>query len=45
MTPLGREEMARDVVEGRLSKANAARTYGVTAKVVARLVPGRGQQL
>jgi len=30
--------MARDVVEGRLSKADAARTYGVTAKVVARWV-------
>ena len=34
LTPLRREEMARDVVEGRLSKAHAARTYGVTAKVV-----------
>lgn len=30
--------MARDVVEGRLSKAVAARTYGVTVKVVARWV-------
>lgn len=38
LTPLRREEMARDVVEGRLSKADAARTYGVTAKVVARWV-------
>jgi transposase-like protein len=38
LTPLRREEMARDVVEGRLSKAHAARTYGVTAKVVARWV-------
>ncbi len=28
--------MARAVVEGRLSKAEAARTYGVTAKVAAR---------
>ena len=38
LTPLRREEMACDVVEGRLSKADAARTYGVTAKVVARWV-------
>jgi transposase InsO family protein len=38
LTPLRREEMARDVVEGRLSKADAARTYGVTAKVVVRWV-------
>jgi transposase InsO family protein len=38
LTPLRREEMARDVVEGRLSKAHAALTYGVTAKVVARWV-------
>ena len=38
LTPLRREEMARDVIEGRLSKAHAARTYGVTAKVVARWV-------
>jgi transposase InsO family protein len=38
LTPLRREEMARDVVEGRLSKAHAARTYGVTGKVVARWV-------
>jgi len=38
LTPVRREEMARDVVEGRLSKAHAARTYGVTAKVVARWV-------
>src|SRR6201988_1060095 len=38
LTPLRREEMARDVVEGRLSKADAARTYGVTAKAVARWV-------
>ncbi|MER9801781.1 leucine zipper domain-containing protein [Mesorhizobium sp. M0142] len=35
LTPLRREEMARDVVEGRLSKADAARTCGATAKVVA----------
>ena len=38
LTPLRREEMARDVVEGRLSKAHAARTYGVSAKIVARWV-------
>lgn len=38
LTPLRREEMARDVVEGRVSKAHAARIYGVTAKVVARWV-------
>ena len=38
LTPLRREEMARDVVEGRLSKAHAARAYGVTAKIVARWV-------
>jgi hypothetical protein len=36
LTPLRREEMARRVLEGRLSKAVAARTYGVTPKVVAR---------
>ncbi|AWI59588.1 transposase InsO family protein [Sinorhizobium fredii] len=38
LTPRRREEMARDVIEGRCSKAHAARTYGVTAKVVARWV-------
>jgi transposase InsO family protein len=38
LTPLRREEMARSVVEGRLSKALAAQTYGVTPKVVARWV-------
>lgn len=38
LTPLRREEMARSVVEGRLSGAGAARTYGVTPKVVARWV-------
>lgn len=36
LTPLRREEMARTVVEGRLSKAQAARVYGVSAKIVAR---------
>lgn len=38
LTPLRREEMARAVVEGRLSKADAARVYGVTVKVVGRWV-------
>lgn len=38
LTPLRREEMARAVVEGRLSKANAARVYGVTVKIVGRWV-------
>lgn len=38
LTPLRREEMALSVVEGRLSKARAARTYGVSAKIVARWV-------
>jgi transposase InsO family protein len=38
LTPLRREEMARAVVEGGLSKADAARTYDVTPKVAARWV-------
>jgi len=38
LTPLRREEMALSVIEGRLSKAQAARTYGVSAKIVARWV-------
>ena len=38
LTPLRREEMALSVIEGAVSKAAAARTYGVTAKVVARWV-------
>lgn len=38
LTPLRREEMALSVIAGRLSKANAARTYGVSAKIVARWV-------
>lgn len=42
LTPLRREEMARCVLEGHLSKAVAARIYGVTPKVVARWV-GRFQ--
>lgn len=36
LTQLRRVEMARDVVEGRFSKAQAARVYGVTSKVVGR---------
>lgn len=38
LTPLRREEMVPAVVEGRLSQARAARTYGVPAKIVARWV-------
>ncbi|MUZ65642.1 IS481 family transposase [Agrobacterium vitis] len=38
LTPLRREEMALSVIEGRVSKASAARTYGVSAKIVARWV-------
>lgn len=38
LTPLRREEMALSVIEGRLSKAQAARTYGVSANIVARWV-------
>ena len=38
LTPLRREEMALSVMEGRLSKAQAARVYGVSAKIVARWV-------
>jgi transposase InsO family protein len=38
LTPLRRGEMARAVIEGRLSKAQAARVYGVSAKIVARWV-------
>ncbi len=38
LTPLRREEMALSVIEGRLSKAHAARKYGVSAKIVARWV-------
>ena len=36
LTPLRREEMALLVIEGCLSQVQAARTYGVSAKVVAR---------
>ena len=38
VTPLRREEMSLSVIEGRLSKASAARTYGVSGKIVARWV-------
>ena len=38
LTPLRREAMALSVIEGALSQAQAARTYGVSAKVVARWV-------
>jgi len=38
LTPLRREEMALAVMEGGFSKADAARTYGVSAKIVARWV-------
>ncbi|MEI9413441.1 IS481 family transposase, partial [Mesorhizobium sp. Cs1321R2N1] len=30
LTPLRREEMALSIIEGRLSKADAARRYGVS---------------
>ena len=35
-TPIRREEMALSVIAGRLSKAQAAREYGVSAKIVSR---------
>ncbi len=38
LTPLRREEMALSVIEGRHSKAQASRTYRVSAKIVARWV-------
>ena len=38
LTPLRRGEMALSVIAGRLSQAQAARTYGVSAKIVARWV-------
>ena len=38
LTPLRREEMALSVIEGRLSKAQAARVNGVSAKIVSRWV-------
>ena len=36
LTPIRREEMALSVIAGRLSKAQAAREYGVSAKIVSR---------
>jgi transposase-like protein len=48
LTPKGREAMVRSVVEGRLSKAAAARQFNTTAKTVAKWVkrfqvePARG---
>ena len=38
LTPVRREEMAMSVVAGRLSKAQAVRVYGVSAKIVTRWV-------
>ncbi|MBZ0161427.1 MAG: helix-turn-helix domain-containing protein, partial [Notoacmeibacter sp.] len=38
LTQLRREEMALSVIEGHLSKARAARIYGVSAKIVTRWV-------
>ena len=38
LTPLRREEMALSVIEGRLRTTEAARVYGVSAKIVARWV-------
>ncbi len=38
LTPRRREEMALCVIEGRLSKAQAGRAFGVCAKIVARWV-------
>jgi transposase len=38
LTPLRREEMALSVLRDHLSKAQAARVYGVSAKIVARWV-------
>ena len=36
LTPIRREEMALSVIESRVSKAQAARVYGVSAKIVSR---------
>ncbi|CDM60931.1 insertion sequence transposase protein (plasmid) [Rhizobium favelukesii] len=36
LTPLRREEMAVSVLGGTLSKAQAARLYGVSPKIVSR---------
>ena len=44
LTPLRREEMALSVIEGRRSRAQAARTYDVSAKIVARWVERFGAE-
>lgn len=36
LTPVRREEMALAVISGRLSKAQAARVYGLSARIVSR---------
>ena len=36
LTPIRREEMVLSVIESRVSKAQAARVYGVSAKIVSR---------
>ena len=36
LTPLRREEMARSVLEGHMSTAEAGKHYGVSAKIVSR---------
>ena len=36
LPPVRREEMALAVISGHLSKAQAARVYGVSAKIVSR---------
>ena len=36
LTPIRREEMAHAVIAGQLSKAQAARVFGVSAKIVSR---------
>ena len=50
LTPIRREEMALSVIAGGVSKARAAREYGVSAKIVRRwtdrfLVKGRDGML
>ncbi len=44
LTPLRREEMALSVIGGRLSKAQAARAYGVSVKIVSRWVERFGAE-
>ena len=36
LTPIRREEMARTVVSGLLTKAKAARGFGVSSRIVSR---------